>query len=72
MAIELTVSWNDLEDVYSINSTGQLIPFIIGAAVPVRIFYKYLWPNEAEERSRGGIEIDSPLSIGFVGIGRGG
>ncbi|KAE9366854.1 hypothetical protein N431DRAFT_445548 [Stipitochalara longipes BDJ] len=30
IAIETTIKWNGIQDVYSIQSTGQLIPFIIG------------------------------------------
>jgi ATP/ADP translocase len=30
LAIELTLFWNGITDVYDIKSTGQLIPFITG------------------------------------------
>lgn len=30
LSIELTLAWNSIAGVYSLNSTGQLIPFIIG------------------------------------------
>jgi hypothetical protein len=28
--VELTLFWNGIKGVYTLNSTGQLIPFIIG------------------------------------------
>jgi hypothetical protein len=31
-AIELTIKWNRIRGVYVVNSTGQLIPFVIGIA----------------------------------------
>ena len=30
IAVELTLSFNSISDVYTIESTGQLIPFVIG------------------------------------------
>ena len=30
ITIELTLKFNHLNDIYDLNSTGQLIPFIIG------------------------------------------
>ncbi len=31
LAVELTLAWNSVPNVYEIGSTGQLIPFIIGS-----------------------------------------
>jgi hypothetical protein len=31
VAIELTLIWNNIPGVYDLGSTGQLIPFVIGA-----------------------------------------
>lgn len=30
ISVELTLLWNGISGVYTLNSTGQLIPFIIG------------------------------------------
>lgn len=39
VGIELTIRWNSIRDVYSINTTGQLIPFVIGLVGLVEIIY---------------------------------
>ncbi|PMD59544.1 uncharacterized protein K444DRAFT_663646 [Hyaloscypha bicolor E] len=39
LAIELTLKWNNVSDVYTIKSTGQLIPFIIGIAGILKVWY---------------------------------
>ena len=36
LAVELTLSWNSVGSVYSLSSTGQLIPFITGLLGLVR------------------------------------
>lgn len=46
IAIEFTIFWNDLCDVYSIKSTGQMIPFLIGVATLFRVVWKYFWPTK--------------------------
>lgn len=40
LAIELTLVWNSISGVYTIGTVGQLIPFVIGAAGLLKIFYK--------------------------------
>jgi hypothetical protein len=32
ICVELTLRWNNIQGVYSLNSAGQLIPFFLGAA----------------------------------------
>ncbi|KAF2432371.1 hypothetical protein EJ08DRAFT_130734 [Tothia fuscella] len=39
ISVELTLYWNGITDVYTLNSTGQLIPFIIGAVGFVRLLH---------------------------------
>ena len=39
LAIELTLKWNNVSNVYTVNSTGQLIPFVIGVAGFLKVFY---------------------------------
>jgi len=39
IAAELTIHWNEINDVQSINSTGQTIPFLLGLGVVLRISY---------------------------------
>jgi len=37
LAVELTIAWNNISGVYTLNSTGQLIPFIIGIVSFIRL-----------------------------------
>lgn len=39
LAIELTLYWNSISGVYDINSTGQLIPFVIGLLGLLKMTY---------------------------------
>lgn len=39
LAVELTLKWNDITDVNTIKSTGQLIPFVIGVAGLAKVLY---------------------------------
>jgi hypothetical protein len=47
-AVELTLVWNQVQDIYSIDSTGQLIPFVIGI-----ISFLRLLEAISVQRSRG-------------------
>jgi hypothetical protein len=49
-ATELTIKWNNIQGVNTLNSAGQTIPFLIGVASVVRILYVYLFkgPDPAE------------------------
>lgn len=54
--VELTIRWNDISGVHSLDSPGQYIPFFIGLAQLMSVGYKaiknYL-KNEAEEEDPG-------------------
>lgn len=54
--VELTIRWNQISDVHSLNSPGQFIPFFIGLAQLMSVGYKaiknYL-KNEADEEDPG-------------------
>jgi hypothetical protein len=39
IAIEATLGWNAVTEIYIITSTGQLIPFIVGIAGIVRVTF---------------------------------
>jgi hypothetical protein len=39
VSVELTISWNKLTGVDTLNSTGQLIPFIIGIVALLQLFH---------------------------------
>lgn len=39
VAVELTLSWNEIEGVNSLVGVGQTIPFAVGTAAIVRVFY---------------------------------
>jgi hypothetical protein len=40
LTVELMLQWNRVSDVYSINSTGQLIPLIVALAGSLEVFLK--------------------------------
>jgi len=40
IGIEMTLYWNSITGVYTINTTGQLIPFVIGLAGLAEIVYE--------------------------------
>lgn len=40
VAIELTLYWNEVEDVYSLGSTGQVFPLVVGTAGLSRLLWK--------------------------------
>jgi hypothetical protein len=42
IGIEMTLQWNHVTGVYTINSVGQLIPFVIGLAGFVKVIYEPL------------------------------
>ena len=42
ISIEFTLKWNRLEDIYSINSTGQIIPLMVGIGSMIAVIWK-LW-----------------------------
>lgn len=39
LAVELTLVWNHVEGVYTVKSTGQIIPFVAGLGILVRMFW---------------------------------
>ena len=47
-AIEFSISWNDLGDVNSMKSAGQLIPFVVGIMILLRVIWKYQWQSDGE------------------------
>jgi len=42
IGIEMTLHWNHVTGVYSINSVGQLIPFVIGLVGFIKAVYEPL------------------------------
>ena len=42
MAIELTLKWNDITNVYQLNTTGQIIPFVIGLSLFANVCWRLL------------------------------
>lgn len=49
VATELTIKWNRITDVNTLSSAGQLIPFVIGLGVVVRVLY--VWRKPGPRRS---------------------
>lgn len=45
VATELTIKWNHVNAVNSLSSAGQLIPFVIGLGVVVRVLYVWRKPD---------------------------
>lgn len=84
LATELTIQWNEIEGVNSLVGAGQTIPFVIGIAAIVRIFYVYYVYPENNPRdnisgsgsvhsrpgSRPGSRPDGPISMKQVPYGR--
>ena len=42
IAVELTLKWNAVEGVYMVNSTGQVIPLVVGIGIMLNIFWKLI------------------------------
>jgi hypothetical protein len=45
VATELTIQWNHISDINTLSSAGQLIPFVIGLGVVLRVLYVWLTPG---------------------------
>lgn len=56
IGIEVTIMWNDIRGVYSVNTTGQLIPLLYGINAVLRIIYTF-WDGEDGIRDM----IDRPI-----------
>ena len=63
VAIEYTIFWNDLGNVYSIKSTGQMIPFLIGVATLSRVIWKYFWPSKIDHDYTLPFKIDDSAAM---------
>jgi threonine/homoserine efflux transporter RhtA len=50
ISIELTLIWNNIDDVHSISSTGQLIPFVTGVAGILKVFYVWMGQRIGESK----------------------
>jgi hypothetical protein len=72
LGVELTIGWNDIEGVNSLNSAGQTIPLVIGVVALIRILYVYYFPKADDydsdsdsyysyRRPGGGGRLPSPL-----------
>ncbi|KAI3570743.1 hypothetical protein IWW34DRAFT_640587, partial [Fusarium oxysporum f. sp. albedinis] len=42
LSTELTIKWNNIHEIYTLNFVGQLIPFIIGLGLLMNITYQIL------------------------------
>lgn len=61
ISVELTLAWNNINGVYHIRSTGQLIPFTIGLARLLGLFYDLLLSLNDREICQ--TEAVSPLVV---------
>ena len=46
IGIELTIKWNHISGVNQVNSTGQLLPLVVGVAGSLRVLLKWVDPLE--------------------------
>jgi hypothetical protein len=51
-ATELTIRWNDIQDVDNVSSAGQLIPMIIGVGQVIRILYLAIFGDVDKDRRK--------------------
>ena len=51
IAVELVISWNNIQGVNTILSTGQLIPFVIGIGGLVKICFRW-WQLETAKKQQ--------------------
>jgi hypothetical protein len=49
VSTELIIKWNQISGVNSIQSTGQILPLIVGVGSLIRIIWKYFCPSPDEE-----------------------
>jgi ankyrin repeat protein len=49
IAIELTLTWNKLDEIYELGSAGQMIPFVIGLVALLHTLYRFRLPIESRE-----------------------
>ena len=42
LAIELTIRWNNISDMYALDSTSQYVPLAVGLSAFVRLLYGIL------------------------------
>ena len=51
LAIELTLSWNTVSSVYSIDNTGQILPFVSGTGILLFTLWK-CWQGHRRRKSK--------------------
>ena len=52
IAVELTLNWNSVVDVYEVRSTGQLIPLVGGLMLVISIAWQSIEKVVSDERIR--------------------
>ena len=40
LAVELTLEWNGVSGIYSVNSTSQVIPLVVGIGIIITVIWK--------------------------------
>ena len=70
-ATKLTIRWNSTAGVNSLSSAGQLIPFIVGLSIVLRVLYFY-WKDEEPPREEGEVVVTEVEVAGdmLIGLGR--
>ncbi|KAI0884986.1 uncharacterized protein GGS22DRAFT_136864 [Annulohypoxylon maeteangense] len=66
LSIEFTLSWNNIQGVNSIDSAGQLIPFVIGAVSTLQVMKKVILLGLSKKYDDG-VEVTVDASIDLVG-----
>jgi hypothetical protein len=56
LGVELTLSWNRVTDVYDVNTTGQIIPLILGMGILVLVIWRLIYTESSETQRHPDIE----------------
>ncbi len=52
VSVELTLKWNSVEQVYVVDSTGQVIPLVIGVGIMITITWKLIHEEKVSVNER--------------------
>ncbi|KAI2467280.1 hypothetical protein F4781DRAFT_315741 [Annulohypoxylon bovei var. microspora] len=66
LSIEFTLAWNDIQGIYSIDSAGQLIPFVIGAVSTLQVIKKVVLLGLAKKYDDW-VDVTADVSVDLSG-----
>lgn len=77
LAVELTLAWNNVTNVYILGSTGQLIPFVVGVLGLLQNLYlvtkqlsERAYRRREVKRQRNNITVDWDTGTYVYGLGK--